>query len=436
MTEMEVEVELDTEIVTPKIPIDKINIGKRFREDLGDIKALAESISEFGLFHPIVVDINNQLIAGRRRLAAFEHLGRKEIPAIVIDLEDIRKGEIEENVKRLDFTPSEQVAIERYLSPKIEADAKKRQGTRTDLGKELPGNFPESQEFRVRDIVANYVGVSGRTLEKTKKVVETAEEDPEKWGELMERVDSRETSVDAALKQIKAQERAEEKSALARTRKTKAHIKKQDCKEFLSELDDKSVDLLLTDPPYYTDVDDIKLFVDSWLDLALSKIKDTGQAYIFIGAYAKELKTYLIALENGEGKRFGDPQILVWTYKNTIGPKPKTQYKRNWHAILYLRGPEAPDLNCIELVEQYSVQEFSAPDARHEIKYHKWQKPIELAKGLLTQGSDEDSFIIDPFAGSGTFLLAAAELGRKNLGVDVDDEVIKKAVERGCILNV
>lgn len=442
---MEVEVNLDTKIVTPKIPIEAIIIGERFREDLGDIETLAESIRDVGLIHPIVVDEKHNLIAGRRRIAAFEHLGRKKIPAIVIDLEDIRKGEIEENVKRLNFTPSEIVAIERYLKPEIAAEAKKRQEATQLAGKDKTGKPVTKQEIgasnlegpkgETDEIIARKTGVSKNTLRKAVKIVEAAEKEPEKWGELIDKVDSGKTSVDAAVKKIKKTERAEEKAALVRTGKTRAHIKKQDCKDFLSELDDKSVDLLLTDPPYYTDVDDIESFVDSWLSLALSKIKDTGQAYIFIGAYAIELKTYLIALEKGEGKRFDDPQILVWTYKNTLGPKPKKQYKRNWFAILYLRGSEAPDLNCVDLVEQYSVQEFNAVDARHEIKYHKWQKPLDLAKRLIIQGSDEASFVIDPFAGSGTFLIAAAELGRKNLGVEVDDEVIKKAVERGCIID-
>ncbi|KKM17713.1 hypothetical protein LCGC14_1673010 [marine sediment metagenome] len=429
------------EFSVPEIPIDKIIIGKRFREELGDIKALAESIRDVGLIHPIVVDINNQLIAGRRRLAAFEHLERKEIPVTIINIKDIQKAEIAENVERKDFICSELVAVTRYLKPELEAEAKKRQEATHLAGKDQEGapiigaSKLDTPKGRTDEKIAKYMGVGKDTLRKAETIVETAEEDPRTWGELLKKVDSDETSIDAAFKKIQAQERADEKAALARTGKTMACIKKQECKEFLNELDDKSVDLLLTDPPYYTDVDDIELFVDSWLDLALSKIKDTGQAYIFIGAYPIELKTYLIALENGEGKRFKDPQILVWVYKNTIGPKPKRQYKRNWFAILYLRGPKAPDLNCIDLVEQNSVQEFSAPDARHEIKYHKWQKPLELAKSLITQGSNEDSFVVDPFAGSGTFLLAAAELGRENMGVDINEEAIQKAVERGCILN-
>ena len=65
------------------IPVDSIIVGEeRFRKDLGDIPALAESIEDIGyLLHPITVDDNRKLLAGERRLAAFKHLGWKEIPA-------------------------------------------------------------------------------------------------------------------------------------------------------------------------------------------------------------------------------------------------------------------------------------------------------------------------------------------------------------------
>ena len=42
-------------------------------------------------------------------------------------------------------------------------------------------------------------------------------------------------------------------------------------------------DLLITDPPYMTDVDDVETFAKEWLPLALSRIKPTGRAYICIG---------------------------------------------------------------------------------------------------------------------------------------------------------
>lgn len=56
-----------------------IALGERHRRDLGDIDALARSIAEVGLLHPIVVTSEGKLIAGERRLMAVRSLGWDEI---------------------------------------------------------------------------------------------------------------------------------------------------------------------------------------------------------------------------------------------------------------------------------------------------------------------------------------------------------------------
>ena len=63
-----------------------IKVGSRFRRDLGDIDALAKSISTVGLLHPIVINENNELIAGVRRLEACKKLGWTDIPVHVVNL--------------------------------------------------------------------------------------------------------------------------------------------------------------------------------------------------------------------------------------------------------------------------------------------------------------------------------------------------------------
>ncbi|WP_158007551.1 ParB N-terminal domain-containing protein, partial [Acidithiobacillus caldus] len=55
--------------------ISDISVGRRFRQDLGDIGALAQSIQKFGLLQPIGVDEQYRLIFGQRRLAACRLLG-------------------------------------------------------------------------------------------------------------------------------------------------------------------------------------------------------------------------------------------------------------------------------------------------------------------------------------------------------------------------
>ena len=142
--------------------------------------------------------------------------------------------------------------------------------------------------------------------------------------------------------------------------------------------DQPPCDLLLTDPPYSTEVEDIEAFAHSWLPLALVKVKSTGRAYVFIGAYPQEIRSYLNVQVS-----LPIQQILVWEYKNTLGPSPKWDYKPNWQAILYFSGPDAPPLDCPLLTEQFSVQEINAPDGRLGFLAVEWDQYSQTGNYLF-----------------------------------------------------
>lgn len=190
-------------------------------------------------------------------------------------------------------------------------------------------------------------------------------------------------------------------------------------------------DLLLTDPPYSTDVEDIDAFVNSWLYPALDSVKDTGFAYVFIGSYPEELRAYLNA-KTPEHMRM--TQVLVWTYKNTLGQNPKDRYKQNWQACLFYRGVNAPPLDCPLTNEQWAVQEINAPDGRQGDRYHAWQKPLEIAERFIRHTTKPGAVVYDPFACTGTFLIAASKLGRRGIGYEIDRENAKIAEQRGVKL--
>jgi len=189
-------------------------------------------------------------------------------------------------------------------------------------------------------------------------------------------------------------------------------------------------DLLLTDPPYSTDIADIEAFACSWLPVALAKVKPTGRAYVFIGPYPNEMLAYLTVAKSITNMTLEN--ILVWTYRNTLGPTPKHKYKNNWQACLYFIGKNAPPLDCPEMIEQFSVQDISAPDGRQGDRYHEWQKPMEIAERFIRHSTRPWSLVLDPFAGTGTHLLAAAKLGRVAHGCDLDQKMIAIATSRGC----
>lgn len=209
-------------------------------------------------------------------------------------------------------------------------------------------------------------------------------------------------------------------------------IKKIDAISFLNELEDNSVDLLITDPPYSTDVSDINSFAKEWVELALKKIKQNGRAFICIGAYPKELNAYTNVLLNQNKFILDNP--IIWTYKNALGITPKMKYNLNYQVILHLYSKNSSELDNGITNEMFSVMEINAPDGRLGDRYHTWQKPIILAERLIrhsSKGLNENSLIVDCFACTGTFLLAAGQQNYNAIGCDINDDNIAIAKQRG-----
>ena len=191
------------------MPIDKVTIGPRFRQDLGDITALAASIAQIGLLQPIIVTTDYALVVGQRRLAAYQHLKRDTIEARVVDLADPLQAELDENEQRKAFTPSERVAIGRALADQARAEAKKRQAQAGGKGnaKQRNGSGTVPEPFGdARDHIAGKVGWSAHTYERAEAVVKAAEEEPE-LQELVEAMD-RTGNVTRAYNQLPPYARA------------------------------------------------------------------------------------------------------------------------------------------------------------------------------------------------------------------------------------
>lgn len=170
------------------VPIGDIEVGHRFRRDMGDLEALAASIDHVGLLHALVVhpstavrdgqDVEGPgkpwlLIAGERRLRACEMLGWERVPVRVVITDDILAAEHDENAVRLDFSPSEAVAIAEALRPAVEQMARERQATLN-----RPGASSETDRARTDDRLATAVGMGRTSLRQATEVVRAAEQDP------------------------------------------------------------------------------------------------------------------------------------------------------------------------------------------------------------------------------------------------------------------
>jgi N6-adenosine-specific RNA methylase IME4/ParB-like chromosome segregation protein Spo0J len=188
------------------VNIDQIQVGFRYRKDLGDLRPLADSIAEVGLLHPVVVTPEGRLIAGQRRLETCRQLGWTDIPVTVVDLLQAARGEAHENFIRKDLLPSEIVALKRAIEPLERREARERQGHRADLCH--PATVAECQGA-VSDKIARYLGVGRTTVERAEAVVAAAEEEPEEYGHLVEQMD-RSGKVAGAFRRLNVLKQAKE----------------------------------------------------------------------------------------------------------------------------------------------------------------------------------------------------------------------------------
>lgn len=155
--------------------ISEIKIPRRTRRDMGDLDGLAASIQEVGLLHLPVVDGENELVCGERRVRAVKKLGWEEVPVRTVrtlgEALLALKAERDENTCRKDFVPSEAVALGERLEKMLKPEAEKRE----KAGKAPSGKLPQG---RVSDAVGSAVGMGRRTYEKAKAVVAAAKANP------------------------------------------------------------------------------------------------------------------------------------------------------------------------------------------------------------------------------------------------------------------
>jgi len=268
-------------------------------------------------------------------------------------------------------------------------------------------------------LAAEY-GVSPLTIKNDGKFAEEAEHDPEIKIAIRERKPVSKVKKQRNIR-IRRKRLIDEMKAAIIERPIIYHA---DCMEYLGKV--QPIDLLLTDPPYFTEGD----FTGSVSEY-LKNVKETGQAYVFSSADPAEIKAYL----SMDSHHMVLSQILVWNYNNTGQRQPNDRYNSNYQLIFYYRGPQARDINKPgDGTHQYACQTINAPDGRIGDRFHEWQKPIDLIEILIRNSSCEGDYIFDPFAGTGTTILAAAKLGRKAGGCEIEKSNINICIERGCIL--
>jgi site-specific DNA-methyltransferase (adenine-specific) len=189
-----------------------------------------------------------------------------------------------------------------------------------------------------------------------------------------------------------------------------------DCLEFMRHIPDKSIDLILTDPPYG--------FGRFKGDEKESFMKVIEKAFIEIKRILKEGSWAFVFTGTGEIKNLLnaiclDFRRLLWVYK----PNDCTFPYRGWlltsEAIaLFSNG------NPIALTERnpYRHDCYIHTGVGNEgVDGHPTVKPKNIILDLCLR---TEGLILDPFAGSGTTLVAAKELGRRFIGIEIEQRYV------------
>lgn len=194
-----------------------------------------------------------------------------------------------------------------------------------------------------------------------------------------------------------------------------------DCLKILPKLKSDSVDLIITDPPYYVltkqswdqqwkSLDEYFSWFDNVFNEMWRVLKNGGQLYVYFSQ--KYMYEY--------GQRYHPKRMLVWHHKNLAQPT-NGMYLWTYDPIFYHVKGEKPNSFHASFVNRTNVDvlEFSKPQRwRGHIRWHPAEKNLELSKILIQNSSDKDDIVLDPFAGSGTTILAAKLLNRKAIGIE------------------
>lgn len=193
-----------------------------------------------------------------------------------------------------------------------------------------------------------------------------------------------------------------------------------DCREILPEIE---ADVLVTDPPYGMD------FVaarrgDGW-NSRWAGVKIAGDGTTAARDWVVERWGARPALVFGTWKvpaPAGVRETLVWDKVVSTGMGAlDIPWRPSWESI-YVLG------HGFTGRRDHGVLRFSLPTLAPERKIHPTSKPVELMRYLITRCPD--GVILDPFMGAGTTLRAAKDLGRKAIGIEVEERYCAAAVDR------
>jgi len=181
-----------------------------------------------------------------------------------------------------------------------------------------------------------------------------------------------------------------------------------DCFAAATQIDDGSIDAIITDPPY---PNRLGLFDDTLVD---------GLAMLYLGC--KKARKFVVFFWNPFDV---PPPPPGWhEVARHVWHKPDTKSITHWETIVvWSREPKQriSRVWSIPILDYRSLRDW---------KPHPTQKPVKLIRYLLEQYTVEGDLVLDPFVGSGTTAVACQQMKRHFIGIEISTEYAQIATSR------
>jgi 16S rRNA G966 N2-methylase RsmD len=267
-------------------------------------------------------------------------------------------------------------------------------------------------------ILDDYAKQSSVSHETVRKAIEIIKRAPE---ETKAKLRSKKLKIDKVYKDMKKDELREKLKEEARTQ-TKIDLPggvkliQGDFIEKSKEIEDDSIDLIFTDPPY--DKENIYVYGEL-AKVAQRVLKPGGSLIVYAGAYMIPDATDLIR-DNSADLRWNWELVALHTGPTLTMHKAKVIvcYKP---LLWFVKGNNS---NALELITDVLLSK--KPDKIA----HDWEQSTVEAEQCISRLTVENQIIFDPFMGSGTTGIVALKLNRKFIGIEIDEEYFKAAQSR------
>ena len=232
-----------------------------------------------------------------------------------------------------------------------------------------------------------------------------------------------------------------------------------DSLKILKELDEKSIDMIFADPPYFLSNDGITCsggkmvsvnkgewdkslsikekhdFNKKWIKECYRVLKDNGT--IWISGTLHNIYSIGMALEEEGFKIINNitwqktnppPNLACKTFTHSTETIlwAKKNLKKNKYTFNYDLMKE---LNDNKQMKDVWTTSLTKPSEKKQGK-HPTQKPLEILDRIILASTKENDLILDPFCGSSTTGIAATKLNRKYIGIDNQKEYLDLSIRR------